>query len=78
MTESAWNHIRSEHPELAPFEAAIMQTVTSPSVRSLDARPGRERYFAEEMGPSRYLCVVVEFGAGGGEVVTAFGLRRRR
>ena len=55
-----------------------METVISPSRRSPDVRPGRERYFTEGKGPSRFLCVVVAFTGDRGEIVTAFAHRRAR
>ena len=78
LTERAWKHIRLQHPELAPFEAAIMETVISPLRRSPDVRPGRERYFTEGIGPSRFLRVVISFTGDRGEIVTAFAHRRAR
>ncbi|MBA3245984.1 MAG: hypothetical protein H0T61_12530 [Actinobacteria bacterium] len=76
LTEDAWQHIRTQHPELAPYERAIMETISHPNERTTDVRRGRERYFASGKGPSRWLRVVVEFdGSSRGEVITAFGQR---
>lgn len=75
LSEDVWQHIRAQHPELARYERAIMETISHPNERTDDVRPGRERYFASGKGPSRWLRVVVEFDGTQGEVVTAFGQR---
>jgi len=49
-----------------------------PVERGLDERPGRERYVRRDVGPSRFLTVVVEFADDEGVVVTAFGHRNAR
>ena len=72
LTEEAWRHI-CVHVEMARFEQAVMETITHPDQRRSDLRPGRERYFTRDRGPSRWLLVVVDFNAEPGEVVTAFG-----
>ena len=73
MGEEQWSHVTTEHPEMARFERAIMEAVTHPSHREDDLRPGRERFFAEDRGPSRWLRVVVDFSVEPGQIVTAFG-----
>ena len=78
LTEEAWQHIVSEHRELARYEQLIMETVSHPVDTDFDDRPGRERYFTEGRGPSRFFCVVVQFDGDEGEVVTAFPHRNER
>ena len=80
LTHEAWFHITLGHPEMARYESEIMETITNPTDRTSDTRPGRERYFADGVGPSRFLGVVVDFNddPGQGEVVTAFGHRNER
>lgn len=78
LTDGAWAHIRSEHPEMAPYERTVLETITHPVDRISDERPGRERYMNEKVGPSRFLTVVVEFTDNEGLVVTAFGHRNKR
>lgn len=73
LSERAWAHIRSEHVELARYEQAIVEAITHPDEHLPDVRPARERYFAAEKGPTRWLRVVVDFSADPGQVVTAFG-----
>ena len=73
LREEQWRHITTEHPEMARFERAIMETVTHPSHREGDVRPGRERFFAEDRGSTTWLRVVVDFSVEPGQIVTAFG-----
>ncbi len=70
-----WRHILNEHAEMAPHQAAIMAAIAHPDHREDDPRSGRERYWREGFGPSRWLFVVVDFGETPGRVVTAFGRR---
>lgn len=61
LTDAAWRHILREHGEMAPFERAVIETITHPVDRTPDERPGRERYIHDNVGPSRFLTVVVQF-----------------
>ena len=72
LTESAWRHI-CQHVGMERYERAIIETVTHPDERHMDLRPGRERFYAKEAGPTRWLRVVVDFNFEPGEIVTAFG-----
>lgn len=76
LTRNVWAHIMSAHPELAAHQQAIMETITHPTFRENDARPGRERFYAHGRGPAGWLRVVVAFDdTASGRVVTAFGQR---
>ena len=76
LLEDTWTkHVAVYHPDMAPYERAVMETVTHPDHREPDERPGRERFFAQGKGPARWLRVVVDFTREPGEVVTAFGQR---
>jgi hypothetical protein len=59
LRDEQWTHIQDERPELAPFERAIMETITHPDDRKPDPRPGRERCYSDSRGPSRWLRVIV-------------------
>src|SRR5919198_2471647 len=61
LRDEQWTHIRHEHPEMARVERAIMETITPPDDRKPDPRPGRERYYGDGQGPSRWLRVIVDF-----------------
>lgn len=68
-----WRHVLEEHPEMAPHAAAILAAIAEPDFRESDPRPGRERFWRERLGPSRWLFVVVDFAENPARVVTAFG-----
>jgi hypothetical protein len=77
LRAGTWTHIVRRHPELEGSGEEIQRALTSPTHR----RPGREPdetwfYLAlqpESLAP--WLKVVVRYGEGSGQVVTAF-LRR--
>lgn len=75
LDEVGWSHIISEHRELAAHRGAILSTVANPDHREGDLRPGRERFWRERVGPSRWFFVVVDFNESPARVVTAFGRR---
>jgi hypothetical protein len=72
----AWDHIVDEHTEMADYRDAILLTVAEPDHRGNDPMPGRKRYWRQEVGPSRWLRVVVDFNVRPARIVTAFGNRK--
>jgi hypothetical protein len=76
LDAAAWQHITDEHRELGPHRGAVLATVATPDHRGSDPRPGRERYWRRELGPSRWLMVVVDFYSVPPRVVTAYGNRK--
>lgn len=75
LFEKTWSrHILSpmRHPELAPHLDGVLATVASPDHREPDDRPYRERFFKQDVGPSRWLMVVVDFEEEPARIVTAF------
>ena len=69
-------HIIDNHPELEQHADDVMAAVARPDWRELDPRPGRERYYKRDVGPSRWLLVVVDFEGDPARVVTAYVNRR--
>jgi hypothetical protein len=61
------------HAELAPHLEAVLAAVAAPDHREADERPGRERFYKQDVGPSRWLMVVVDFGQEPARIVTALG-----
>jgi hypothetical protein len=61
------------HLEMAPHLDAVLATVAAPDHREPDERPRRERLFKQDVGPSRWLMVVVDFGHVPARIVTALG-----
>jgi Phage integrase, N-terminal SAM-like domain len=76
LDDVAWQHIVEEHPEIEAHQDAIVLTVREPLHSRPDRRSGRMRYWHSELGPSRWLMVVVDFGVDPARVVTAYGNRK--
>jgi hypothetical protein len=76
LDDEGWEHILQEHGEMALYRREIMATVASPEHRRGDPRPGRERYYRRDAGPSRWLFVVVDFNEIPARIVTAYASRK--
>ena len=76
LDEAAWAHVLANHPEIAPFRAELLSSVADPVHCSDDPRPGRQRCWRAEVGPSRWLLVVVDWTTEPGRVVTAYARRK--
>jgi hypothetical protein len=63
----------SGHAELEPHLQAVLGTVSAPDHREPDGWPDRERFFKRDVGPSRWLMVVVDFEKEPARIVTALG-----
>jgi hypothetical protein len=61
------------HPELLPHLNAVLAAVASPDHREADDQSGRERFFKERVGLSRWLMVVIDFRTEPARIVTALG-----
>lgn len=66
------------HVELEPHLAAILAAIDAPDHRESDGWPHRERFFKHDVGPSRWLMVVVDSEQEPARVVTALGYRHGR
>lgn len=76
LDEEGWEHILHEHPELSLYREEIVETVRSPTHHRADPRPGRERYYRWNIGPSRWLFAVVDFNETPARIVTAYANRK--
>src|SRR6476646_9858206 len=76
MTASAWDHISFEHPEMADYGWAILETAGNPAIVVDDPRPGRRRHYRFQAGPSRWLRVIVDFNQEPAQIVTAHAHRK--
>lgn len=76
LDEEGWEHILHEHAELTLYQEEIIATVRSPGHRSPDPRPGRERCYLSNVGPSRWLFAVVNFNETPARIVTAYANRK--
>jgi hypothetical protein len=80
LYEDTWtDHVldpETGHTELREHLEQVLGAVAAPDHREPDPRPGRERFFKQDVGPSRWLMVVVSFEATPARVVTALGYGR--
>jgi hypothetical protein len=76
LSEARWEHITAGHPELEPFQSEVLEAVRAPSRRLPGRTLGEEWFYKAEVGPSRWLKVVVRYDAtGSGSIITAFARR---
>ena len=75
--EDTWReHIldpRAGHAELRSHLKAVLATIAAPDHSEDDERQGRQRFYRQNLGPSRWLMVVVSFEQEPARVVTAMG-----
>jgi hypothetical protein len=64
------------HSEVETFLEDVLQTVATPEHIAHDTRPGRVRYFARNLGPSKWLRVVVSYEESPALIITAHGHRK--
>jgi hypothetical protein len=76
LTLDGWVHILNGHPELAQWQALLVEAIGSPDYRAPDPIRGRYRYWLKDKGPSGWLRVVVDFLVRPAEIVTAFPERK--
>lgn len=76
LTEERGAHITDGHPELASYRNEVLETVRTPSRRRPGGTLGEEWFYLENVGPSRWLKVVVRYETiERGWIVTAFARR---
>lgn len=76
LTEARWVHITAGHPELRKLRAAVVEAVHAPSRRLPGRSLGEAWFYKADVGPSRWLKVVVRYDTiGSGWIVTAFARR---
>jgi hypothetical protein len=79
LTDERWQHILDAadgHPELAGHQDEVMRAVHAPEERRPGRKANEEWFFLRNVGPSRWLQVVVAYEQERGWIVTAFGRRR--
>lgn len=78
LTAERWAHICDGHPELGPHLADVLAAVREAEHVMPGRRPGEEWFYAEGVGPSRWLKIVISFPDGEpGRIITSFGRRRK-
>jgi hypothetical protein len=66
-------HILDRHDEMEPYLDAVLDAVSAPDHRRPDPRLGRDKFYKQHAGPSRWLVTVVSFEQEPARIVTAFG-----
>jgi hypothetical protein len=75
LLDDRWKHIVARHPEMEALRDAVLRAVTAPTEQLAGRRPGEQWFYLGDVGPSRWLKVVVNFDAGAGRIITAFPRR---
>jgi hypothetical protein len=68
--------ITRDHPELVGHLDAVVATVAHPDHTEPDSRPERTRLYRRDVGPSRWLLVVVSYEQQPGRIITALANRK--
>jgi hypothetical protein len=77
LTRERWEHIAYGHSPVAALRAQVMRAVREPTTWTEEKRPGEGWFYLEDVGPSRWLKVVVAYDDKSvGNVITAFPRRR--
>ena len=69
-------HVINGHPQLLTMIDDVLAVVRKADVIVRDPLAGRWQYWCREIGPTRWLCVVVAWAEGPASIVTAFPSRR--
>jgi hypothetical protein len=75
LTEARWRHIRERHPELAVSAEDLLDAVVHAHEHRAGHEAGEEWFYRRNLGPSRWIRVVVHFDGGEGAITTAFPRR---
>jgi hypothetical protein len=68
--------ITRDHPELVDHLDAVIETVARPDNVEPDSRADRSRFYRRDVGPSRWLLVVVSFEQAPARIITALANRK--
>jgi hypothetical protein len=69
LYEDTWHR----HDEMEPYLDAALGAVSEPEHRRPDPQLGRDKFYKQHAGPSRWLVTVVSFEQEPARIVTAFG-----
>jgi hypothetical protein len=78
LTDIVWSEkIVRDHQEIRAFRAEIMDAVATPDHVAPDPDfEERKRYYARDVGPSRWLLMVVSYEQTPARIVSAFANRK--
>jgi hypothetical protein len=78
LDQERWDHIVDPtygHPEIVPLQAEVLRAVRTPDRRLPGREPNEEWFYLGDVGPSRWMKVVVLYEHGYGRIITAFPRR---
>ncbi len=78
LVDALWSgKIVRDHPEIAAHRAEVLRAVSGPDLVMADPIfAGRTRYYARDVGPSRWLLAVVSYEQTPARIVSAFANRK--
>lgn len=65
LTEERWAHIVDGHPAMDGLDLAVKSAVEGADNRCDGKRKGVERLYGRNLGPAKWLVVVVAYGPDG-------------
>lgn len=78
LTDAVWSgKVVQDHQEIAAYRAEVLRAVATPDHVMPDPNfERRTRYYARNVGPSRWLLVVVSYEQTPARIVSAFANRK--
>ena len=76
LTEERWQHIVDGHKEVERHLDVLKQCVQTAEKRSKGRYPGAEKLWVQDVGPSKWFCVVVRYEGRIGTIKTALPVKR--
>jgi hypothetical protein len=76
LTEERWQHIVDGHKEVERHLDVLEQCVQTAEKRSRGRYPSVEKLWVQNVGPSKWFCVVVRYEGRTGTIKTALPVKR--
>jgi hypothetical protein len=72
LTEARWRHIVKGHPAMEGLELAVKRAVENADQKSRGNGENIEVLYGKNLGPARWLAVVVAYDGARGDILTAY------
>jgi hypothetical protein len=76
LTAERWRHIVEGHREVERHLDVLQRCVRTAEKRSRGRYPGTEKLWVQNVGPSKWFCVVVRYEGRTGTIKTALPVKR--
>jgi hypothetical protein len=76
LTQERWDHIVEGHPEIARYLQDVKKCVERADNRTKGNYPDAEKLWARNLGPAKWLTVVVRYEGRTGTIRTAIGVTK--